>query len=294
MTVISPPKPPPMPQPIGKIPVGPAASTFQLDMSPRPADENIGSLVLLYAVSGWGKTTCAANARDVFLITGPGERGYEMLLKSGRVPAVPRRNVESWQELLDTLATLATTKHDRKWVAVDSLGTMEELCRQHVCKTYFKGDWGKGGFQSFGDGDKRVAVEWGGFIARIEALAARGVSVMLLAHTAIDKFNNPDGADYNNYAPLTQTKAVQQRTVAAMNTVLFGQFLPVVTVGGNMAGKNIAEQKGKAADESPRVVRCEFRSSAIAKSQHGFPPTLDIESDDHTKTFETLNQYLKT
>lgn len=295
MTTTAPPPPPKPSRPLpgSKIPVGPAAPDaldVALDMGPTKL-KGIGDKIVFYAVEGFGKTTIGAHAPDPFIIKGPRENGYDVLLKYERVPNVPSRDVTTWPELRAVTQKLAKGDTGRKWIVVDSASVMEAMCRQYVCDTVFSGDWGEHGFASYGKGEDRVAVEWMNWLSDLERAIDRGMSVMLLCHTTVKSVKNPEGADYDAFQPdlRDKTKAPTNRWG---NAILFGRFVTAVDVEKRQANKNIAEQKGKGVGGTVRIIRCENRDAATAKNQMGFPEVIDIPNDQ-SQAFDAIAQYLK-
>lgn len=294
MTTPSTPPKPSRPLP-GKIPVGPAPATgatpdVTLDFGPTKP-RRIGDKIVLYAVEGFGKTTIGAYAESPIIVKGPRENGYDVLLKYDRVPNVPSRDVTTWPELRAVTQRLAKGDHDRRWMVIDSASVMEAMCRQWVCETFFKNEWGEHGFASYGKGEDRAAVEWMTWLADLEHVTDRGVNVMLLCHTAVKTVKNPEGADYDAYQPDLRDK-VKAATNRWANAILFGRYVTAVDMDSRSANKNIAEQKGKGVGGTVRIIRCENRDSATAKNQMGFPETIDIPNDP-SAAFAAIAQYLK-
>jgi len=283
---------PSRPLPGGKIPVGPAEPDVLIDIDYGPSKpKDVGVKIVFYAVEGFGKTSTGAYADNPIIVKGPRENGYDILLKYDRVPNVPSRDVTAWPELRKVTQAIAGGTHDRKWIVVDSASVMEAMCRQYVCDTYFKGDWGEHGFASFGKGEDRVAVEWMSWLTDLERATDRGMNVLLLCHTAVKTMKNPEGADYDAFQPdlRDKTKAPTNRWA---NAILFGRFVTAVVTDKRSAKENVAEQKGKGVGGTDRIIRCENRDAATAKNQMGFPDTIDVPND-RTQAFAAIGQYLK-
>lgn len=295
MTTVPPPPPKPSRPLPGKLPVGkPVADALDvvLDFGDTPL-KDIGDKILVYAPPGWGKTTLPAYAERPMILKGPNENGYDTLLKYGNVPNVPSRDIQTWPELRAVTQKLAVVQHDRKWLGLDSLTVIEMLCRQHVCDTYFGGDWGesKGAFGSWGKGEDKVEAEWCLWLNDLERLTAKGMSIMPLCHSEVKTVKNPEGADYDSYqiALRPKTRAATERWA---NAILFGRYVTAVDVDSKSANKNTAEQKGKGVGGRVRIMRCENRDSATAKNQMKFPETIDIPNDP-SQAFAAIAKYLK-
>ena len=162
--------------------------------------------LLVYGVEGIGKSSFAAGAPATIFV-GPEDGTTE--LDVTRAPS-PEKGDWSWSYVLDTLTELATEKHEYKTVAIDTLDWLEPLCWKHVC---LKGDENgkqKNSIEDFGYGKGFAAAleEWRVFLARLERLRnSRGMNVVLLAHSWIKPYKNPEGPDYDRHEMKLNAKA---------------------------------------------------------------------------------------
>lgn len=177
--------------------------------APRPNRMTLASItmgtreapyrLLVHGTDGVGKSTFAANApRPVFL--GP-EDGTDHL-DVARFP-VP----ESWVDILDAIHTLRTEPHEYRTLAVDSLDWVEPLIWTAVCvNAGVQGIEEVGG--GYGKGYVAALDEWRRFLAALEALQReRGMHVILIAHSLIKIFRNPEGEDFERYVLKLNEKA---------------------------------------------------------------------------------------
>lgn len=259
--------PPPRTAPAPATPSSPAA----LDLSPRKIPPVLPTTVF-YAVEGFGKTTLAAHAPSPVILMARGETGYDDLLSGGLVPAVAAVNIDSHKQLLDTLDALIADPKDRKTVVLDALGGFERLTQEFICDTQFSGDWGERGFASYGKGFDTTASEWLKVLQRLEQLREKhGVSPIILAHTRIKTFKNPEGADYDHYAPDCHDK-LWAATARWASNVFFGNFFVDVrqAKGADMS------KKGKATGDALRVIYTERRPAFTAKNRYAMPAEIDL------------------
>lgn len=252
-------------------------------ISMKPLDRRtVPYRIMLYAVEGFGKTTFGAFCPKPFIVMAGSETGYDVLHDHGLVPSIPGARVSTFSELLATLDSLSTDRGDVETVVIDSLSTAESMLMDEVCEKHFGGDWGPQGFQSYGKGYGTTETEWLKFIARLDRLWQRGCNVVMLAHTAVRSFTNPEGADYKRYTPDlydSERASVLRTTTQFADAVLFGNFLTVVDVSKEQKNKNVAEQRGKGTAGTTRVVRTERRDAWDAKNRYGMPDTIDIPND---------------
>lgn len=262
-------------KPASKTPAQPSASP-----PPGPAGVNApkmavpsgpvgGTRTVLVAVNGWGKTTIGAYAEDPVMLISPDEMGYPTLLSRGLVPAVPAMQPRSWPEALACIESLARDQQGRKTIVVDALAGFEHLLARHICKTQFGGDWSKTGFLSWNEGPRVVARIWPMLLARLLACARAGMDILILGHAKIEKFENPDGANYDRYVCNCGHADLWARTKDWAEAVLFGNFRAIVDTA--RPETNTAKAKGKAIGQQ-RLMRAQFSSSADAKNQYGLQP----------------------
>lgn len=147
--------------------------------------------ILIHGVDGVGKSTFAACAPNtVFLGT---EDGTEHLDVS-RYPSP-----ESWDDVLEAIKTLTVGEHKYGTLAIDSLDWAEPILWRHLCEKHkVKTIEEVGG--GYGKGYSAALDEWRVFISAIERMQnARKMHVVLIAHSFIKPFKNPQGDDFDRY-----------------------------------------------------------------------------------------------
>lgn len=180
---------------------------------------------MLHAVEKFGKTSLAAQIPGVVFGMSAGETGLLTLIDAGRLPETPHLPVwESWTEVMDWIAFLTNEEHPYKALAIDTLNGVEKLCHAHVCNRDFNGDWGEQGFVGFQRGYDVSLPDIRLFLAALDKLReTKRMGIMLLCHTQVYEFKNPEGPDYNRYVP-----AVHRKTWELVNrwadAILFGNF----------------------------------------------------------------------
>ncbi len=234
-----------------------------------PERSSHGARVVFVAVNGYGKTTAGALGPDPVIVMSPDERGYETLYDHGLVPAVPLMRPRDWPELIASLRALASDQQGRRTVVLDALAGFEYMLAQHICRTQYGNDWGKGGFLAWNEGPRVVARTWPVLLGALQACAQRGLNVLILGHAKITRFNNPDGPDYDRYECACGTADLWSRTRDWAEAVLFGNFVAIVDQAREQP--NIARAHGKAIGQQ-RVLRCQYSAAADAKNQYGLDP----------------------
>ena len=145
--------------------------------------------VVIYGPEGIGKSTLsAAFPEPVFLDT----EGGTIHLNVTRFP-----KPESWDDVLSFISQLGQTKHGFKTLVVDTVDWLERLLVEHICRKSHKD-----GIEDFGYGKgyTYLAEEFSRFLQSLEGLRERGMNLVMVAHSTIRKFEQPDAAGaYDRY-----------------------------------------------------------------------------------------------
>lgn len=155
--------------------------------------------MLIHGVDGVGKSTFGADAPDPIFLGA--EEGTEHL-DAAHFPAP-----QTWDDVLDAIRTLTVEASTYKTLVVDSLDWTEPLLWQAICarENVASIDEACGGY---GKGYQAALDGWRVFIAALERLQReRGMNVVLLAHSFIKPFKNPEGEDYDRYIIKLNEKA---------------------------------------------------------------------------------------
>ncbi len=228
---------------------------------------------VLHGVEGWGKTSFAAQTvKPIFLET-KGETGLETLVDNGRLPEVPHfPELQTWSDVLAAIDFLSVGEHNFRTLALDTLNGAERLCHEHVCARDFGGDWTEKGFIGYQRGPEVALADWREFLAKLDTLrATRRMAIMLLCHTKVQTFKNPEGPDYDRYQPDCNTKT-WSLTHKWADVVLFGNY--EVTIVGGSTGDNAKKGKGKGGQR--RMLYTERHASYDAKNRLGLPEEVEM------------------
>jgi hypothetical protein len=228
------------------------------------AGKQMPNRAILYATPGWGKSSIGCHVPDAIFLMTREEDGLLQLLDRGLVPPAAHfeGDAKTWNEIKMAVSELKVQKHDHKVLIIDTLNGAERLCVEDVTDKEFGGSADK--FQAYGKGVDAVVTEWVKFLTSLSELRDKGIGTLLLAHSKIATFKNPEGADLDRYVPDMLPK-VWAQTEKWADMVLFGQLETFVKLdkGG--------DKKGKAAGGQNRVLYCERTAVADAKNRHGLP-----------------------
>lgn len=218
--------------------------------------------LLVYGMAGVGKSTFAAGSdKPIFLDC---ENRTEHL-------NVARLVINGWVEFLKVMAELLELrkKPDIPYntIVVDTLDALELMIHQYLCAkegVQTIDEYGGG----YGKGYTATIVEWGRFTRATEALRDAGYQVVLLAHSQVKLFKDPEGMDYDKYQLKMNDKssAYIRERVDAVGFACFDDY----------GKKARGEQKAKGIT-GDRVLK--FLHSAAYESKKGtseFPDQCDL------------------
>ena len=135
--------------------------------------------ILLYSTDGYGKTTFAADAEDPFFIdANKGSLGFASVQRV--IPA-------SWTEVKEWTGAVAAGEVKCKTLVYDSITDIETMSHLEL----FPGttvDKYEGGY---GKGDTVALVAWRELLAQLERVWSQGITVILIAHATVKKFEDP-------------------------------------------------------------------------------------------------------
>ncbi|HEX4462932.1 MAG TPA: ATP-binding protein, partial [Polyangia bacterium] len=215
--------------------------------------------ILLYGIEGIGKSTFAANAPKPIFIE-PESDGTARI-NTNRLPAP-----ETWGDVIDAVDSLTTEQHDYQTLVVDTLDAAEAMLWRFICK---RDD--KSSIEAYGYGKGYVAAldEWRVFMARLEKLRReRRMGIILIAHSWIKPFKNPEGDDFDRYEMKLHPRAGGLLREWC-DAVLFANY-EVLTSKEN----DKAKAKGVTTDN--RIVHTRRTAAFDAKNRFGLPESLAL------------------
>src|SRR5262249_9186214 len=134
----------------------------------------------------------------------------------------------TWEELLSAIEALANEPHDYRSLVLDTLNGAERLAHESVCQRTYGGNWGRDGFTSYNVGFETSLADSRQLLDALDRLrATRRMSILLLAHTRITAFRNPEGNDYDRYTVDVHPKT-WALTAKWCDLVLFANFVAYV------------------------------------------------------------------
>lgn len=193
------------------------------------------------------------------------ETGLLTLIDGNQLPEVPYLPPwQTWSDARDSIAALTNDKHDFRALAIDTGNSLEKLCHAYVCEREYGGDWGKKGFASYMQGYDVALNDWRLLLADLDSLREqRKMSIIMLCHSKVETFKNPEGPDYDRYQPAMHRKT-WEITHRWADVILFGQF------------QAFAEgDKRKATGGQQRVIYTQRHAAYDAGNRYGLPEEID-------------------
>ncbi len=224
---------------------------------------------VIHGVEGVGKTSLATMFPGVVVLQSKGETGLDTLLTYGRVKDTPHLpECETWDDARAQVKALLTEDHQLKAVALDAMNGFESLLHHMVCNRDFNGDWGEKGFLAYGRGVKTSIPEWQELLADLDKLRTeRGMTVVLVSHTAVKGFRNPTGDDYDRYTPAVapETWSITHKWADLVMFLNWEVFVEGAT----------DRKRGKGTGKA-RMMYTERDAAYDAKNRHGLPPEIEM------------------
>lgn len=215
---------------------------------------------VLYGPEGIGKSTFASHSPDpVFIDT----EGGTKRLNVARLP-----QPTSWAMLLDEVAEVRKGSVPCGTLVIDTADWAERLCIQAVCaraKVNGIEDFG------YGKGYTYVKEEFSKLLDALEEVLNAGHNVVVLAHAAITKFEQPDAVGNYDRWGMKTSKQVAPLLREWCDMLLFANYKTVVEKAGS--GPNA---KNKASG-GRRVLYTTHHPCWDAKNRFGLPEEVPFE-----------------
>ncbi len=217
--------------------------------------------IFVFGVEGIGKSTFAAGAPSpIFLQTEDGQGSLDV----ARFPMI-----ESVDQMRQALGTLYTERHDFQTVVLDSADWLETIIANEVEHTHDAKDL------AYGKGALKQAEIWRELLGGFNALRnERDMSVILIGHCQIKRFDSPETEPYDRFQP-----KLQERSNALVrewaDAVLFANYRTVVKKSEVGFNKEVA--RGITTGE--RLLFTAEKPAYLAKNRYAFPDSLPLSWD---------------
>lgn len=231
---------------------------------------NKAERIVVYGPEGIGKSTFAAHFPDVIFSDTEGSTD-NMELKRFQDPS-------SWELLTEQALYVKAHPDICKTYAIDTADWAEKLCLQKICA-----DKSLSGIEDMGYGKGYTYLEeqFGKYLNLLRDIADQGTTIVVTAHAAMRKFEQPDELGAYDRWELKlhkKTAALLKEWATVLLLANYETFVVNVDNQGAQKGKNKA-RGGK------RVIYTSHHPCWDAKNRHGMPEKMDF-------SFEVIAPYL--
>ena len=232
---------------------------------------------VIYGPEGVGKTMLASQFPDPLFIDVEGSTDNIDVARMERRPT-------SWTMLMNQIAFVKSNPTICKTLVIDTIDKAEQFCNEHICASH-----NKNGIESFGwgQGYTYVSEELGRMLNRLQELVDMGINVVLVAHSQIKKFEQPDEMGAYDRYELKLGKMTTSKTSPLVkewcDLLLFCNYKTHV-VAADDNGKKYKAQGGS------RVMYTEHHPAWDAKNRHGLPFELPLAYSSIAHIFERQAQ----
>jgi hypothetical protein len=223
--------------------------------------------ILCYGVEGIGKSTFGSQApKPVFIQT---EDGLDEI-DTDKFPLAT-----SYEQVVAALADLRNEQHDYETVVIDSLDWLERLVFDKLCAEHNVASIEQvaGGYSK---GYTLALSFWREIIDHLNVLRnTRGMVVLLIAHSKVERFEDPESSPYDRFAPRLHKHAAALVSEWC-DAVLFAtrRIRTQSEDAGFNRKRTIAHAIGK--DGGERILRCVGGPSCVAKNRYGITEELPL------------------
>jgi hypothetical protein len=226
--------------------------------------------IMMYGSEGIGKSTFGASApKAVFLQTEDGLSEIDC----HKFPLA-----KNFTDVMKSLQALHQEEHDFQTVIIDSLDWLErlifdEVCREYGVRSIEKADGG------YAKGYVHALSYWRKILNCLELLRnEKGMACILIAHSKVEKFEDPESSAYDRYSPRLH-KHANALISEWVDAVLFAtrKFRTQKEDAGFNRERTIAAPIG--ADGGERILRTLGGPACIAKNRFNLPSELPLSWD---------------
>lgn len=231
----------------------------------RPTTATLPPRLLIHGKEGTGKTTLAAQfPKPVFLQTEDGCPSNIEIKSFGLLADLA--------DVREAIAALGNEPHAYQTVVVDSIDALEAPLWAAVCAT---NNWASIEAPGYGRGYVEADKTWLDLLAGLDWLRrTRGMTVVLLGHSAIETVNDPRAPSYTSYQLRLHKRA---RALIQDWTDIVAFLATDFVIKSEDAG--FARKRVRADGGSMRYLHFENHPAFTAKNRYGLPAKLPVPLD---------------
>jgi hypothetical protein len=236
--------------------------------------------LVIYGEQGAGKTTLASQFPDaIFLQTEDGTPDGVELDSFGLL--------ESFGDVMDAIRTIYDDNLPFRTVVLDSLTAMQRLVFAETCRRGDEHGKPMQDIEAFGYGKGYVKAQ-GVWLELLEGLLALrrdlGMTILLIAHSKIVKFDDPESASYDRYEI-----DLHDRSKAVLTPEMDGVLFLKTSVSIEKEKQGFNKERARAVGGAQVWMHARGRPAFVAKNRYGIPDKVLYAPG---KGFEVLAPYL--
>lgn len=216
---------------------------------------------LIYGTHGIGKTTFGASCKaPIFILAEDG-------LSNIDVPHFPV--AQTAEDIYSALLVLLREQHDYKTVVLDSADWVQKLIYRDICKGSNVKDIHE---IPYGRGPKLSVSVWENILSLLDSLRnKRGIMPLVLAHSKIQRFDNPCSEPYDRYC-LDLYDGAAQLLAQWCDVLGFANYKAYTDQADVGFGKKVVRATGT----GQRVLYLEERPAFDAKNHYSLPAEIPL------------------
>lgn len=213
--------------------------------------KNRAQRIVIYGPESTGKTTLAAAMPEpVFLDTEDGSAHLDIC----------RAEIKSWKDMQAAIDAVRDGKVSAKTLVIDTIDWAEKMLTEDICARAKKT-----GLEDFGYGKGYtfLAEAFSKFLRDLDTLIERGITVCVLAHSTVKRFEAPDGAQPYDRYELKLSRQVSPLVKEWCDALLF--------LNWDTRIKQTDGPKGKGIGGKERIIHSVHSAAWDAKNRHQLP-----------------------